>query len=180
MFLNKENYLAIQKATIDYLTIQRTTKLVVIDPTVEAPRQLAGGVQAEAKVLLLDPHQDSIAQITTALTAGNYHSLHLVSPGSTGCLHLGNTDLSSETIVQYKQQLLEWGVAEILIYGCNVATSPRLLKQLHTLTGANIAASATEVGKGNWTLEWQIGEITADVAFLEGIRQEYQGTFIGS
>ena len=179
MLLNKNDYLAIQKATIDYLTIQRTTKLVVIDPTVEAPRQLAGGVQAEAKVLLLDPHQDSIAQITTELTAGNYHSLHLVSHGSTGCLHLGNTDLSSATIVQCKQQLLEWGVAEILIYGCNVAADPELLKQLHSLTGANIAASAKKVGQGNWTLEWKIGEITADLAFVEGIRREYQGTFIG-
>ena len=179
MLLTKNDYLKIQKATVDYFNIQRTTMLVVIDPAVEAPYQLAGGVQDGAEVLLLDPHQDSIAQITTALTAGSYHSLHLVSHGSPGCLHLGNTDLSSETIVQYKQQLLEWGIAEILIYGCNVAASPELPKQLHSLTGASIAASAQKVGQGNWNLEWQIGEITSDSAFAKELRQEYQGSFIG-
>ena len=163
MLLNKKDYLAIQKATIDYLTIQRTTMLVVIDPAFAAPHQLVKKVKAGAKVLLLDPKQDSIAQITTALTAGNYDSLHLVSHGSTGCLHLGDTNLSSETIAQYKQQFLEWGIAEILIYGCNVAVNRDLLVKLNLLTGASITA----VAKGNWTLEWQIGAIISDSAFSE-------------
>ena len=110
-------------------------------------------IQADAKVLLLDSNQDSIAQITKALAAGNYYSLHLISHGSPGCLHLGTTNLSSETIAQYKQQLLEWRIAEIFIYGCNVAVNPNLLIKLRVLTGANIAASAQEVGQGNWNLE---------------------------
>lgn len=166
MFLNKDDYLKIQKATTEYFNAQRTTMLVVIDPTVEASYQLAEGVQAEAKVLLLDSNVDSIAQITTALTAGNYHSLHLVSHGSPGCLHLGNTHLNSETIPQYKQQLLEWGIGEILIYGCHVAANPDLLIKLHVLTGASIASSAQEVVPVNWDLEWQIGKITSDSAFV--------------
>ena len=163
----------------DDLRQQQTTMLVVIDPAVTAPHQLASNAQDGAKVLLLDPHQDSITQITIALTAGNYQSLHLVAHGSPGCLHLGKTDLSSETITQYKQQLLEWGIAEILVYGCNVAAAPEFLTQLHSLTGANIAASAQEIGQGNWNLEWQIGEVTANSAFVEELRQEYQGIFIG-
>ena len=161
------------------LSQQQTTMLVVIDPAVEAPHQLARGVRDGAEVLLLEPHRDSIAQITTALAAGNYRSLHLVSHGSPGCLHLGNTDLSSGTIAQYKQQLLEWGIAEILIYSCNVAANSDLLVKLHVLTGANIAASAQEVGQGNWTLEWKIGEINSDSAFSKELKQEYQGRFVG-
>ena len=94
MLLTENDYLTIQQAEIDYLTVQGTTKLVVIDPAVEAPHQLAQGVRDNAEVLLLDPHQDSIAQITTALTARNYHSLHIISHGSPGCLHLGNNNLS--------------------------------------------------------------------------------------
>ena len=43
MLLTKNEYLAIQEATNDYLAIQGTTKLVVIDPAVAAPDQLAGG-----------------------------------------------------------------------------------------------------------------------------------------
>lgn len=177
MLLSKNDYLAIQKATIDYLTIQRTIMLVVIDPAFEAPQQLVKGVKADAKVLFLDSDQDSIAQITTALTAGNYDSLHLVSCGSTDCLHLGDTNLNSETIAQYKQQLLEWDIAEILIYSCDVAVNPDLLVKLHVLTGASIAAIAKEASKENWTLEWEIGKISSDSAFSEELRQEYQGTF---
>ena len=153
--------------------------LVVIDLAVEAPEQLAGGTEAGAEILLLDPHQDSIAQITKALARGNYHSLHLVSHGSPGCLHVGNTYLSSAPIAEYKQQLLEWGIDEILIYGCNIAANPNLSVKLHVLTGANIAASTREVGRGNWNLDWQLGELTSRSAFVEQLRQEYQGSFIG-
>ncbi|MEM9271997.1 MAG: FG-GAP-like repeat-containing protein [Cyanobacteria bacterium P01_F01_bin.143] len=164
----------------NYLPQKQTTMLVVIDPTVEAPHKLAEGVQTGASVLLLNPNFDSIAQITTALAARNYGSLHLISHGSPGRLHLGKTNLNSDNIAQYKQQLLEWRIAEILIYGCNVAANPDLLIKLHVLTGANIAASAQEVGQGNWNLEWQkIGEITSGSAFAEELRQEYQGKFIG-
>ena len=155
------------------------TILVVIDPRVDTPDRLAKGVTNSTAVLLLDPKRDSIIQITTALTQGNYHSLHLVAHGSPGCLHLGATDLSSETITQYQQQLLEWGIAEILVYGCQVAAKPEFLRQLHDLTVASIAASTEEVGQDNWNLEWQIGEVTSGLAFIEELRQEYQGTFIG-
>ena len=75
------------------------------------------------------------------------------------------------------QQLLEWGVAEILIYGCEVAKEPTLLQQLYNLTGANIAASEYKLGKGNWDLEWQIGEISSESGFTEELKQDYQGEF---
>ncbi|MEM9276797.1 MAG: FG-GAP-like repeat-containing protein [Cyanobacteria bacterium P01_F01_bin.143] len=159
-------------------TVEKTI-LVVIDPRVKTPENLAAGVRNNAAVLLLNTNKDSISQITITLSQGNYQTLHLVSHGSPGCLHLGNTNLTSENLAQYNQQLLEWGIAEILVYGCNVAAAPEFLTQLHSLTGASIAASAQEVGQGNWNLEWQIGEITADSAFVEELKQEYQGSFIG-
>ncbi len=156
---------------------QQATMLVVIDSGVEAPQTLAQGVQPGAATLRLDDNTDAIAQITAALAAGNYTRLHLVGHGSAGSLHLGKTKLTLENLSQYRQQLLEWGVGEILIYGCEVAKSPTLLQQLYHLTGANIAASAQKVGKGNWHLEWQIGEINSDSAFTSQLRQEYQGEF---
>ena len=161
------------------ITQNKTTSLVVIAPNVEAPEQLIAGVKANAKVILLDPNKDSIAQITTALATGNYHRLHLISHGSPGCLHLANTDLNSATIAQYKQQIIEWGIAEIAIYGCNVAAKPELLEQLQALTGANIAASRKEVGSGNWTLEWQLGEVTGESVLETELRQKYRGKFVG-
>ena len=157
----------------------QATILVAIDSTVSAPQSLAQGVQNGATALLLNPEVDAIAQITEALAQGNYTSLHLVSHGSGGSLHLGNTKLTVANLSQYRQQLLEWGVAEILIYGCEVAKEPTLLQQLYNLTGANIAASEYKVGKGNWDLSWQLGEITSESAFTKQLKQEYQGEFVG-
>ena len=157
---------------------QQATMLVVIDPSVTAPSALVGGLVREATALVLKPDQDSIAQITTALAQGNYTSLHLVSHGTPGCLYLGSTKLTVEKLSTYKQQLMEWGVAEILIYGCNVAAAPQLLMELQSLTGAKIAASSKKVGAGYWNLEWNLGEVAAPSAFSEQLRQEYQGFFI--
>lgn len=101
--------------------------LVVIDPHVDAPQALMAGVRSGATGLLLDPSRDGIAQITQALVTGRYTSLHLVAHGSPGVLQLGLGELSLATLPAYRQQLLEWGVAEILLYGCNVAAEPGLV-----------------------------------------------------
>ncbi|MEM8641882.1 MAG: DUF4347 domain-containing protein [Cyanobacteria bacterium P01_G01_bin.54] len=155
-----------------------STALVIIDPRVAVPEQLVAGLRPGARALVLDPNQDGVAQITQALATGHYDSLHLVAHGTPGQLPLGRGGLSLETLPQYRQQLLEWGVAEILVYGCQVAKEPQMLQMLQTLTGATIAASATPVGQGNWTLEWRTGEIQSESAFTADLEQAYSGTFM--
>ncbi len=78
-----------------------------------------------------------------------------------GCLYLGNSQLSINTINNdYAQELENWSVTNILLYGCNVAAGDagaEFLEKLHQLTGANIAASARPTGNvalgGDWELE---------------------------
>ncbi|MEL7035518.1 MAG: DUF4347 domain-containing protein [Cyanobacteria bacterium J06592_8] len=106
--------------------------LIYIDATVENYEDLCQGVRLESKVIILDPAQDGIAQITKDLrnrvncTAPGIQALHIVSHGSPGCLYLGNTQLNLDSLDQYKDQLQQWSGAlttdaEILLYGCNVA-----------------------------------------------------------
>lgn len=154
-----------------------TTALVVIDPSVDVPESLVTGVRPGAAVLLLNPERDGVAQVTEALAAGRYSSLHLVAHGSPGALQLGNGVLSLATLSPYRQQVLEWGIAEIFVYGCNVAAKPAFLQALHELTGAAVAASAQPVGRGNWVLEWQLGTIQSVSAFTPKLEQTYPGTF---
>lgn len=78
------------------------TTLVVIDPRVDSPEQLAAGLRPEAQALLLDPTQDGVAQITEALATGHYDSLHLVAHGTPGRLPLGRGLLSLATLPQYR------------------------------------------------------------------------------
>ncbi|NEP46831.1 MAG: DUF4347 domain-containing protein, partial [Okeania sp. SIO2H7] len=58
--------------------------LVAIAPDVEALPMLETGVLPGAKVLVLDPQQDSIAQITKAIGESQISSLHLVGHGVPG------------------------------------------------------------------------------------------------
>ncbi|MGB0562130.1 MAG: DUF4347 domain-containing protein, partial [Spirulinaceae cyanobacterium] len=159
------------------LSTQPATALVVIDSHVDTPQSLVAGVRSGVAALLLDPNQDGVAQITAALTTGSYTSLHLVAHGSPGALQLGSGVLSLATLPAYRQQLLEWGVAEVLVYGCNVAAEPELLRALHQLIGAAVAASGRPVGRGNWVLEWQVGAVRSASAFTPELEQAYQGTF---
>ncbi len=155
--------------------------LVAIAPDVEAIPTLEQGVCAGAKVLVLNPQRDSIAQITEAIGKSKIYSLHLVGHGVSGSIFLGGTVLSLANIQQYRQQLLEWGVSEILIYGCNVAAEPEFLQVLHQLTGANIAASTKKVGNaakgGSWELETLIGEVKSLLAFEPPVIRNYPGVF---
>jgi hypothetical protein len=152
--------------------------LVFIDPTVDDYQNLLSGVVSEATVIVLDAHQDGIAQITTALTAyKNIYSLHIVAHGSPGSLRLGSTTLNLSTLSCFADQLQRWSdhlatSADMLLYGCRVAATQlgkTFVQQLRCLTGANIAASTTLVGNsalaGTWTLDYQIGAIASSLAF---------------
>ncbi|NEQ36709.1 MAG: DUF4347 domain-containing protein [Okeania sp. SIO3I5] len=65
--------------------------LVAIAPDVEAISTLEVGVRAGAKVLVLNPQRDSIAQITEAIVKSKISSLHLVGHGVPGSISLGGT-----------------------------------------------------------------------------------------
>jgi hypothetical protein len=162
--------------------------IVVIDPSVEAVQMLAAGVPKKAEILILDRHRDGVEQIAEALERRKgIASLHLVSHGSPGCLYLGNTQLSLETLEGYAQTLKTWvdSSASIFLYGCQVAAGKEgsnFLQRLHQLTGANIAASTQLVGNsdrgGSWDLDYRIGETSGELAFLPEVRQTYPGVFI--
>ena len=69
-----------------------------------------------------------------------------------------------------------------MIYGCEVASGKdgrEFVRQLHQLTGANIAASETLTGNvsrgGNWNLEVIFGQLKSALAFLPEVRASYAG-----
>lgn len=162
--------------------------VLVIDCQLQNYDQLLDGVVSGAEVILLDPQQDGIHQITTALAEGGaVASLHLVAHGTPGTLQLGSTLLSAATLARYAPDLQQWANAlgstgELLIYGCEVAQGDRglaLIAQLSELTGVAIAASTTKTGNsalgGNWNLEAATGAISAVPIFSEQVQASYSG-----
>ncbi|NES67815.1 MAG: DUF4347 domain-containing protein, partial [Okeania sp. SIO2D1] len=131
------------------------TKLLFIDPKVENYHHLIANVDPQTKVVILQPNQNGIDQIAENLS--KYHqieTIHIISHGETGTLYLGNSLLNLNNIHQYSESIQKWGKClsadgEILIYGCQVASGKEgkeFVRQLHQLTGANIAASETLTG----------------------------------
>ncbi|NEO29875.1 MAG: DUF4347 domain-containing protein [Symploca sp. SIO3C6] len=157
--------------------------LVVIDQKVGDYKILAAGVKSGAKVLIIDFHRDGVEQITVALQEHiEISSIHIVSHGSPGCLYLGNSQLSLDTLNQYAPQLRSWFSPALLLYGCNVAcgdAGAEFIERLNQLTGAKIAASATPTGNkalgGNWELEVTTDEMAVSLAFAIALQESYSG-----
>ncbi|NJR65731.1 MAG: DUF4347 domain-containing protein, partial [Leptolyngbyaceae cyanobacterium CRU_2_3] len=127
-----------------------------------------------------------ISQITLALKEHiQVSSVHIVSHGTSGCLQLGKTVLSLDSLSQSADQLRQWrqalsADANLLFYGCNVAageTGRAFVEQIKQLVGVEISASSTLIGNaeqgGNWQLDVTTGEISAPLAFSPEVMAAY-------
>ncbi|NEO55451.1 MAG: DUF4347 domain-containing protein [Okeania sp. SIO3B5] len=164
------------------------TKLLFIDSKVENYDRLISEVDPQTRIVVLQPNQNGIDKIAENL--GKYHqveTIHIISHGETGTLYLGNSILKNDNIHLYVESIQQWGKClsadgEILIYGCQVASGKEgkeFARQLHQLTGANIAASETLTGNvsrgGNWNLEVIFGQLKSALAFTPEVRTSYPG-----
>ncbi|MGD1704380.1 DUF4347 domain-containing protein [Dapis sp. BLCC M229] len=164
------------------------TKLLFLDSKVENYNYLISQVDSQTKIVVLQPNQNGIDQISKSLGECHYpDTVHIISHGAKGTLYLGNSILSLDNIHLYVESIQQWGKylsaeAEILIYGCQVASGKEgreFVRQLHQLTGANIAASETLTGNvskgGNWNLEVIFGQLKSALAFTPEVRASYVG-----
>ena len=165
----------------------QATQLVVVDPRVEYPQQIIKGVKKDACILILDPQENSIEQITKRLQKQpKITSLHLISHGSPGLLYLGDQKLSLATLADYATNLKTWAktVKSVVIYGCQVAAGEigqQFLTRWHQITGTALTASTKLVGNshkgGSWQLDYQLGDVVEELALTPLIQESYRGTF---
>ncbi len=161
--------------------------MLFVDRRVADFESLVAGATAE--VIILDPDQDSIAQISQALAGRQgLSSIHIVSHGNTGDLLLGQSGVNQNNLGQYEDALIGWRSAlsedaDILLYGCDVgqgAGGQGFIQRLADLTGADVAASDDLTGTaalgGDWDLEVQSGDIEAKLAIADQAQRAYQGT----
>jgi large repetitive protein len=164
--------------------------VVVVDGSLKDYQLLVTGAVADADVFVIDPSRDGIAQITQFLHPyRRVSNLHIISYGAPGCLSLGSTQLSLQTLDRYAWELQGWfstctPAPQLLLYGCSIAwgeTGAEFIDRLRQLTGAVIAASTTSIGNtqlgGNWQLDYTTGAIVPSVALLPDTIDRYQGIF---
>ncbi|WP_293080576.1 DUF4347 domain-containing protein, partial [Okeania sp. SIO3B5] len=159
--------------------------LVFIDAGVDNYQQLFDGVVAGARPFILHTATDGIRQIDQILQQyPGQKTVHIISHGAPGCLYLGNTQLSLDTLQQYAPQVQQWDIDRLLLYGCHVAAGDageEFVSKLQSLTGANIAASKSLTGAavkgGNWELEVNIGKANVPTVLQTEVMETYSGVF---
>ena len=124
--------------------------IAFVDPNIADAMSVMANLRTDVKILL-DPKRDGLAQITEALK--QYQSLSgidIISHGNVAELQLGNSYLNANTLSNYANDLQQWkssltSDADILFYGCNVASGASgraFISNISNLTGADVAAWA--------------------------------------
>ncbi|MCK5874097.1 MAG: DUF4347 domain-containing protein [Alcanivoracaceae bacterium] len=173
----------VQPATED-----TSSTVVVIDTSVDGYEQLLPGLVARADVFFIDSTQDGLSQLAQMLEGlENIDRLEIYSHGQEGQVLLGTSVISLQSVSEAPDSLgflrdVMSESGDILIYGCNVAETDEgkaLINKISEITGADVAASVdlttgTEYG-GDWDLEYQVGDVSAETMISERIQQSFSG-----
>ncbi len=157
-----------------------TNGFVFIDGSLDNLDTLLAAMRPGARVVVLDPAGDGLAQIADALAGtSGLDAIHIISHGSAGILRLGSGALDTAVIASQPEALATIGSAlsasgDLLLYGCDVAAGQAgqaFIAALAAATGADVAASTDLTGAaflgGNWVLEAAAGSIEATTLAAE-------------
>jgi len=133
----------------DYLD---SRAIAFIDSRIDSCENLIQQAAPEVRVIALGLLSDGIGAITQTLNSSFCRQVYLVASGTPGCLYLGKTELSWNTLIQYEPQLQSWfghvhnelESPQMHLCGCNMAAGDvgaEFLTKLHSMTGAAISAS---------------------------------------
>lgn len=132
---------------------QARKAIVFIDSRIDRCDSLVQQATSEVRVFVLDWLADGINAVTQTLNSSSCREVYLVCPGAPGCLYLGCSELSFNTLIQYESQIKSWfppSAADSVdprlhLYGSRVAVGDvgaEFMGKLKSLTGAEIAASS--------------------------------------
>ncbi|MCM8527515.1 MAG: DUF4347 domain-containing protein, partial [Lentisphaeraceae bacterium] len=153
------------------------TEILFVDAGVEGYESLIENFDRNVEVLVIPGDRDGVEFISSVLAAReNLTGVHIFSHGDAGEITLGNTVLNESNVSQYQSDLQTWAKslssdADILIYGCNFGQSEGILKEISSLTAADIAASDNLTGDselgGDADLEIKVGQVETKEAFSQ-------------
>ncbi|MDP4276260.1 MAG: DUF4347 domain-containing protein, partial [Bacteroidota bacterium] len=158
--------------------------VVIIDTELGDYKVLENDFSKGAKVQYFDPQAGIIGSIENALKENApVKSLHIITHGTPGGISL-SYDFLNEAIARENSEKLASlkgyfaNGADILIYGCNVASSEegkQFVNYLSDILSVDVAASTDITGNsnvgGNWNLEYKKGKVEANA--LESANYKY-------
>ena len=153
-------------------------EIVFLNDDIDGFEELASDLEQKENtdIFILDSHEDGITQINTALgDRDNVSALHFFTHSNDSAVKIGSSWLNTTTLNDNQDSIASWGDSltddgDILLYGCDLAsdqTGIDLITRISNLTGADVAASDDPTGHelmgGDWVLEYQSGDIEADL-----------------
>lgn len=159
-------------------------RLIVVDRQVPQWQDLLRGIAPAVEVVVLPPDADGVNVLAEVLRdRAPVQELHILAHGAPGCLYLGTGCLDLAALrgdrAELAQALAPGAVAEIWLYGCNVAAGDagsEFVAALHRRSGAAIAASTQPVGAGLWVIDPQAGTPAGRLALATPTRAAYPHT----
>lgn len=128
--------------------------IVFLDSKIDRCAFLVQKVVFQARAIVINSHADGIKAITQVLEQSSCREIHIMASGFPGCVYLGSSQLSINTLIQYRSDLKSWfegdrsnysyGLPRISLYGSNVAAGDvgdEFIDKLSQITAAEITAS---------------------------------------
>ncbi|MFO0923547.1 MAG: DUF4347 domain-containing protein [Pirellulales bacterium] len=150
-------------------------EIAFVNSNIEDLDALLASIDSDVEVVLLDDSRDGLEQITETLTGrSQLQSVHIFGHGVDGAFQVGGTWIDDLTLAWQSDLIASWqdsfaDDADLLLYGCNVASTAdgqAFVEALADLTGADVAASIDATGHaslgGNWALEYRTGSIETE------------------
>ena len=130
--------------------------IVFIDSKLQGYNRVVQQISPEARAIIVGSLSNGVRDITDILGSSCCPEVHLMCLGSPGCLYLGNSELSLNTLDRYSSGLQSWffNIAyscnpifpRLSLYGSNVAggdVGEEFITKLSLITGAEITASVS-------------------------------------
>ncbi|MFT5417077.1 MAG: hypothetical protein ACI915_003413, partial [Gammaproteobacteria bacterium] len=178
-------------------TGELTREIVFVDTDTPQYQQLVDDLLNNADedrqfdVFLLDDTRDGIEQISEILAGyDSLDAMHIISHGDDGTIDLGNTQLDLGSLNANAEAIGSWGGAfvetgDLLIYGCNLATTAEgesFVNTLAELTETDVAASDDLTGNlllgGDWDLEYTTGTVETAVAVGAEVQENWNQVLV--
>lgn len=108
----------------------------------------------EARVIVIGSEDDGVIEITKILNNSNCREVHIISSGCPGCLYLGKSEISLDSLTKYTQEIQSWFDSNVAtpdyplpylsLYGCNLAVGDageEFISKLNQISRAKITVS---------------------------------------
>ena len=164
-------------ALLDDAVSDSVNEIVFIDSSVKDADSILATLPEDAMVVELGEGEGMFAISAQLSQYKNVDSVHILSQGNSGRITLGNDNITSTNVEDFKDSISSWNNnlsedADILFYACKTANSDAgkiMLDSIADWSGADVAASTDYTGSnGNWDLEYTNGEINSQIISVEG------------